>query len=225
MENYSSTLFDRELCLSVTFKHRRRITLIAGSGLALFAGCWYALLTLAPAVPTSGNWREGQQALEEGDYTAALKEFVPLARHGNSVAQFNLGFMYHEGKGVPQDSKESLKWYRLAADQGDPAAQFNIGVMYEKGDGVPQDSKEALKWYRLAADQGTPSAQLNVGLMYEKGNGVPQNYIQAYMWYSLAGASGSAEGLNNRDLIASMMTPTQITEAQRLTREWKRHVK
>jgi len=211
--------------LSVKFKHRGRITLIAGSGLALLGGCWYALLTFAPALSTSGNWREGQKALEKGDYATAVKEFLPLARQGNSVAQFNLGFMYHEGKGVPQDSKEALKWYRLAADRGDPAAQFNLGVMYDKGDGVPQDDKEAIQWYRLAADQGTPSAQLNLGFMYDKGNGVPQNYVQAYMWYSLAGASGSAKGPNNRDLIVPKMTPTQIAEAQRLTREWKRHVK
>lgn len=203
--------------MSVKFKRRRQITLIAG--------CWLALLTLASALSTSENWRKGQRALEKGDYAAALKEFLPLARQGNSVAQFNLGFMYHEGKGVPQDSKEALKWYRLAADRGDPAAQFNLGVMYDKGDGVPKDYKEAIQWYRLAADQGTPSAQLNLGFMYDKGIGVPQNYVQAYMWYSLAGASGSAKGPNNRDLIAPKMTPAQIAEAQRLAREWKRHVK
>jgi TPR repeat protein len=61
--------------------------------------------------------------------------------------------------------------------------------------------------------------------MYDKGNGVPQNYVQAYMWYSLAGASGSAKGPNNRDLIAPKMTRVQIADAQRLAREWKRHVK
>jgi len=108
---------------------------------------------------------------------------------------------------------------------GRPAAQFNLGVMYDKGDGVPQDYKEAIQWYRLAADQGTPSAQLNLGFMYDKGIGVPQNYVQAYMWYSLAGPVGSAKGPNNRDLIAPKMTRVQIAEAQRLAREWKRHVK
>jgi uncharacterized protein len=203
--------------LPVKFKYRARIVLIAG--------CWLALLTLALALSASKNWREGQRALEKGDYAAALKEFLSLAREGNSIAQFNLGFMYHEGKGVPQDSKEALKWYRLAADQGDPAAQFSLGVMYDNGDGVPQDYKEATKWYRLAADRGTPSAQLNLGFMYDRGNGVPQNYVQAYMWYSLAGTSGSAKGPNNRDLIAPKMTPAQIAEAQRLAREWKPHVK
>jgi hypothetical protein len=67
------------------------------------------------------------------------------------------GFIYHEGKRVPQNSTEALKWYRLASDQGDPAAQFILGAMYDKGDGVSQDYKEVVKWYRLAVVRGFPT--------------------------------------------------------------------
>ena len=163
--------FINQFCpaLPVQFKYRARIVLIAG--------CCLALLTPALALSASKNWQEGERALEKGDYAAALKEFLPLAKKGNSIAQFNLGFMYHEGKGVPRDAKEAVKWYRLAADQGDPAAQFSLGVIYASGDGVPRDYKEAARWYRLAANQGTPGAQLNLGFMYGRGNGVAQNYV------------------------------------------------
>lgn len=191
-------------------------------------GCLLTLFGLAPVLSTSNNpWKEQRalEALEKGDYAAALKEFLPLARGGSSAAQFNLGFIYHEGKGVPQNSTEALKWYRLASDQGYPAAQFTLGAMYDKGDGVPQDYKEAAKWYRLAAGQGIPNAQLKMGFMYDNGTGVPQNYVQAYMWYSLAEANGSANGPEDRDLIASKMTPAQIAKAQRLAGKWKRHEK
>ena len=41
------------------------------------------------------------------------------------------------------------------------------------------------------------------------------------MWFNLAGAGGDADGVKNRDLIASKMTADQISEAQRLAREWK----
>ena len=58
------------------------------------------------------------------------------------------------GDGVPQDYKEAVKWYRLAAEQGYADAQYNLGLMYSNGEGVPQDYKEAVKWYRLAAEQG-----------------------------------------------------------------------
>jgi len=36
----------------------------------------------------------------------------------NAEEQFNLGLMYFQGEGVPQDYTEAAKWYRLAAEQG-----------------------------------------------------------------------------------------------------------
>ena len=51
--------------------------------------------------------------------------------------------MYDNGRGVLQDYKEAVKWYRLAAEQGNANAQYNLGVMYDNGEGVPQDYKEA----------------------------------------------------------------------------------
>jgi TPR repeat protein len=78
-----------------------------------------------------------------------------------------------------------------------------------------------VRWFGLAAEQGDASAQFNLGVEYSKGQGVPQDYIQAHMWFNLAGASGYADGLKNRDIVARMMTPDQIAEAQRLAREWK----
>ena len=82
-------------------------------------------------------------------------------------------------EGVPQDYKEAVKWYRLAAEQGDATAQYNLGIMYDNGQGVPQDYKEAIKWYRLAAEQGNAKAQYNLGAMYDNGEGVPQDYARS----------------------------------------------
>ena len=67
--------------------------------------------------------------------------------------------MYAEGKGVPQDYQEALKWYRLAAAQGNTPAQYSLGLAYEIGQGVPQDYQEAVKWYRIAAAQEDEWAQ------------------------------------------------------------------
>ena len=60
--------------------------------------------------------------------------------------------MYDQGRGVPQEDAEAVKWYRLAADHGDADAKHSLGVMYDDGRGVPQDEAEALQWYRRAAD-------------------------------------------------------------------------
>jgi len=38
--------------------------------------------------------------------------------------------MYRNGKGVPEDDKEAVKWFQLAAEQGNAIAQYNLGVAY-----------------------------------------------------------------------------------------------
>ena len=73
------------------------------------------------------------------------------ADQGEALAQSNLGFMYANGEGVPEDDTEAVRWYRLAADQGDAWTQANLGVMFENGEGTPQDFVEAHMWANLAA--------------------------------------------------------------------------
>ena len=109
---------------------------------------------------------------------------------------------------------------RVRAGAGDAEAQRNLGGMYRNGNGVPQDNAEAARWYRLAADQGDVDAQINLAVMYEHGVGVPQDYVQAHMWSNLAAARGNEMALENRDMVAEQMTPADISEAQRLAREW-----
>jgi hypothetical protein len=41
------------------------------------------------------------------------------------------------------------------------------------------------------------------------------------MWFNLAAAQDNADSMKNRDLLAEHMTPAQISEAQKLAREWK----
>ena len=150
-----------------------------------------------------------------------IKKLTQQANQGNAHAQFNLGVMYANGEGVPQDDGQAVKWYRLAADQGDAKAQCTLGVMYGTGRGVPKDYVQAAKWSRLAADQGDAKAQSNLGLMYGTGRGVPQDDVQAHMWFNLAAAQGFAVGAKNRNLAAEQMTPQQIERAQELARNWK----
>lgn len=131
-------------------------------------------------------------AYERGDYAAALKELLPLADGGNARAQVMAGMAYEFGKGVPQDDREAVKWYRLAANQGDAKAQFKVGWMSALGRGKPQNDIEALHWYRLAAEQGDASAQSVLGSLYFSGVSVPQDYR-----YTLA-MQNRAEGATSK---------------------------
>jgi len=76
-------------------------------------------------------------------------------------------------------------------------------------------------WYRRAADQGNVAAQALLGGMYLVGEGVPEDFVAAHMWYNLAAAHGDISAAEQRQRIATLMTPAQIAEAQKLAREWK----
>ena len=171
----------------------------------------------------SAQLDQGQAAYDREDWQAAYRLLKPLADQGYAPAQYNLGVMYRDGKGVPQDYATAASWLRKAAE-GNAAAQSRLGRMYENGQGVAQDYAVAASWYRKAADQGDVSAQGFLGMMYYNGKGVPQDYVQAHKWWNLsaAGAKHRSEGdADSRDQLATLMTPAQIAEAQRQASEWK----
>jgi uncharacterized protein len=183
---------------------------------------------LRPMGLAQSDSEAGYAAYEKGSYRTALRLLRPLAEKGDARAQSTVGLMYYKGNGVAQDDREAFYWFRLAADQGDARAQFNLGGIYFEAQGVPQDFAEAAKWWRLAADHGYPQAQYNLGLWFAEGkDGSPDN-IQAHMWLNLAAAGflasdnhGRDAAIRNRDVVASKMTTEQITQAQRLARDWK----
>jgi uncharacterized protein len=76
--------------------------------------------------------------------------------------------LYSNGRGVPEDDVEAVKWFRLAAEQGLDLAQTNLGRMYDKGTGVPQDYVRAYKWWNLAAAQGQRAAIILKGRVEKK---------------------------------------------------------
>jgi TPR repeat protein len=59
--------------------------------------------------------------------------------------------MYAEGRGMPQDLGEAVRWWRSAAEQGHVAAQLNLGLSLVLGRGITQNFVEAYAWLSLAA--------------------------------------------------------------------------
>ena len=112
-------------------------------------------VALLPVGALAQDYNKGWDAYDAGDYQAALTEWRPLAEQGNALAQTNLGWMYENGNGVPQDYAEAVKWYRLAVEQGDAMAQNNLGWMYENGNGVLQSNVMAHMWYNIASANGS----------------------------------------------------------------------
>jgi TPR repeat protein len=98
---------------------------------------------------------DGLAAAKRGEYAKALEIMRPLAEQGSALAQGYIGIMYRDGRGISQNDKEAVRWFRLAAEGGEMLSRTNLAVMYLNGRGVAQDYREALKWLLLAAEQET----------------------------------------------------------------------
>ena len=124
----------------------------------------------------------------------AFDSFSQAANQGDVTAQYNLGVMYANGKGVRQDYHKAVEWYTKAANQGLADAQTNLGYMYYHGYGVRQDYHQAFNWYAKAAAQNNAVAQSNIAGLYYNGQGVRQSYSLAKEWYGKACDNGSQNG-------------------------------
>jgi len=189
-------------------------------------------ISLVTSQAIAGQLEDGKAAYNHWDFATALRLLRPLAESGNAEAEYYLGWMYLNERGVPQNFTEAAKWFRKAADQNYASAQTELGLRYEGGQGVPRDIREAIKWWRKAASQDYEEAQYYLGRQYEHGEGVPQDFVMAHMWYNLTASHGdepndsTTEGWESfartaRDRVAAKMTPSQLELAQRLAREWK----
>ena len=139
---------------------------------------------------------------------------------GNTLGQNNLGILYYQGQGVPQDYAQAASWFRKAAEQGDALAQYNLGLLYDHGQGVPQDYAQAASWFRKAAGMGNALAQNNLGLRYDFGQGMMQSNVIAYALYNVSATnypSSDNPATKNRANIAARMSNQEISVAQRLT--------
>lgn len=130
-------------------------------------------------------------------HAAPIDDLRVMAEHGDLQAQTKMGDWYYNGRGVPKDHAEALRWYRMAAEQGDSDTQYCVARMYREGDGVPQNTEEAVKWCRRSAEQGYDLAQYDLGVAYELSEGVPQAYAEAAKWYRKAANQGVAYAQHN----------------------------
>ena len=72
--------------------------------------------------PAFADVKAGVDAWSRGEYRKAVEEWRPAAIAGDADAQFNLGVMYAQGRGVVRDDVQAIVWYRKAAGRGDARA-------------------------------------------------------------------------------------------------------
>ncbi len=193
------------------------------------AGLSLLILIALFAFPVqAGSWEEAVSAYRAEDYARAIELFRPFAEQGTNAAdykyaaaaQFNLGVMYDNGRGVEEDDVQAFRWFSLAADQGHASAQYNLGTMYADGEGIEANADMAVQWYRRSAEHGHAPAQFNLGAMYVNGEGVPEDYVEGYAWIRLASEQGIGKAADILEKLVESMTHQQFTDAVARSRDY-----
>ena len=125
-------------------------------------------------------------------YTDAARQYSAADQGGCTLASNNLGLLYQQGNGVPQDYAEAARLYGKSAKAGNPRAFFNLGNLYLQGLGVTQDNQQAVNLYFRAGEAGYAEGYANLGAVYARTT--PPNYPEAAKWVQKAVQGGSPFG-------------------------------
>ncbi|MCK5556419.1 MAG: sel1 repeat family protein, partial [Alphaproteobacteria bacterium] len=101
-------------------------------------------------------------------YTEAAKLYRKAADQGDNNAEYSLGSLYSQGKGVPQDYTKAIKWLSRASEHGDAQAQAALAVLYYDGKGTPRNIEEACFWLILANGKNDEFGNRNTATLLGK---------------------------------------------------------
>lgn len=145
------------------------------------------------------------------------------AELGYIKSQRTLGDVYRGVEFVPGIDKNfylSYHWYEQAAVQGDRVSALNLAGLLHEGKGVEQDDDAAFYWLKEIDHMDYGDEMIGfwtLGLFYENGNGTNVDFVQAYKYYDLISPAGD----DDKARLEEQMTPEQIQEAIRLSRQWQ----
>lgn len=119
------------------------------------------------------------------------------ALKGDAAAAFEIASRYADGKGVPANYAEAIKWFDRAAQKGLVPAHFRLGSLYEKGLGTQKDIGAAKRSYIAAAEGGNAKAMHNLAVLFADGGGQGPDYKTASEWFRKASDYGLADSQYN----------------------------
>lgn len=161
-----------------------------------------------------------QQAASQ-DTPGAMKQLVAMSLAGTLddliAPQQMVPWMVSAAQ---SNNAEAETWLVARAGEGMRTAQTALALLQlDRGD-TPSAPAALLE---QAATAGDPQAQWHLGKLYTtgtgtNGTGIALDYVMAHKWLNVAAASGVSAAAEQRDLIAQLMTPEQVAEAQTAAR-------
>jgi len=161
---------------------------------------------LAPTQEVSApepTFEDGYAAYQRGNFYEARVIWEALAQDGDARALYNLGTLYAQGRGVPQNMVSARAFWEGAADEGHVGAMHNLALSLIADAGGHEENladaeyEEALNWLQRASEGGFPNSQYTLGKMYQYGLSVEQNDQEAARLFIEAAEQGFASAQYN----------------------------
>jgi TPR repeat protein len=159
---------------------------------------------------------QAKSAYTRRDYPSALTLFRESADLGSHEAMTFLGFLYHEGRGVPKDLDLALRWFESAAEKGNVSAMANLGYLASER----RDYADAVSWLSRAVEAGDTAAMFNLGTMFLRGEGIERDYAKAYQLFYRGASNGDGASMNA--LAVLYANGLGVAPDERVAVEWHR---
>ena len=124
------------------------------------------------------------------NYKQIITQLINNAQKGDPKAQYHLGVLYQDGKVLPKDYIQAVKYYSQAAAKGHAKAQLYLGLLYQNGRGIPKNYQQAAFLYTQAANQGNEKAMYYLGMLHYYGKGTEKNLNEAFKWLTESASRG-----------------------------------
>ncbi|SCZ51754.1 tetratricopeptide repeat protein [Thiohalomonas denitrificans] len=109
------------------------------------------------------------QTILEGFKKDQLPDIEARAEKGDAQAQFTLGVLYANGRGVKPNPGKAVEWLSSAAKQDIGEAMTLLGWMYANGHGVASSASKARKYFQEAARRGDSDAKCSLAELLIEG--------------------------------------------------------
>lgn len=139
------------------------------------AGRWFERANRGPKIVAQA----GHSVFDEGERQYRESKEPPVVPRAPNTAdvEYQTGYRYEHGEGLPKNLEQAARWYSRAATAGDPRAQFNLGRMYATGQGVPEDLTKAVDLWIKSAQQGNSDALVDLREAAQRGNPRAKSFL------------------------------------------------
>lgn len=153
----------------------------------------------SPALYTCGRLCEFGLLGEANQLNQTIQFYNLAAEQGHPESILRLGYLYAEGKLVPQDEAKVVELWTEAASKGNTEAQNMLETIKSNPNTLKEFKAREDEYAKSFADlmklaeAGDNKMQAYVGVAYEKGAGVIRNFKKAKEWYEIACKNGNID--------------------------------